>query len=211
LECVVQEIERHVFMTLPPSGILAVDDPRLLGMKLQSALGKAFPDRLQRQIEDLAPNWSMAPVVEALQAMRGVAFVTAVTVVAEVGDSSRFDNPRQLMSNLGLTPSEHSSGAAMRPGGITKAGNALARRVSIEGAWTCRMQARVSRKPYDWLERLPQAVCDVAWKAQVRLCARYRRLAATGKAKVVVTTAVAREMVGFLWAIARQAQAGAAA
>ena len=88
----------------------------------------------------------MAPIVEAFQAMRGVAFVAAVTVVAEVGDFTRFDNPRQVMAYLGLTPSEHSSGTAIRRGGITKAGNALARRVLIEGAWTYRMQARVSRK-----------------------------------------------------------------
>ena len=165
---------------------------------------EARVERLTRQIEDLAPDWSMAPVVEALQAMRGVALIVAVTMVAEVGDFSRFDNPRQLMAYLGLVPSEHSSGATVRRGGITKAGNALARRVLIEGAWTYRMQARVSRKLHDRLEDLPQVVRDIAWKAQVRLCARYRRLAAAGKPKVVVTTAIAREMVGFLWAIARQ-------
>jgi transposase len=113
----------------------------------------------------------------------------AVTVIAEVGDFIRFDNPRQVMAHLGLTPSEHSSGTAIRRGGITKAGNALARRVLIEGAWTYRMQARVSRNLHDRLEGLPQIVRDIAWKAQVRLCARYRRLAATGKPKVVVTTA----------------------
>ena len=145
--------------------------------------------RLTKQIEDLVPTWSMAPIVEAFQAMRGVAFVAAVTVVAEVGDFIRFDNPRQVMAYLGLTPSEHSSGTAIRRGGVTKAGNALARRVLIEGAWTYRMQARVSRKLHDRLEGLPQIVRDIAWKAQVRLCARYRRLAATGKPKVVVTTA----------------------
>ena len=163
-------------------------------------------DRLTRQIEELLPSWSMAPVVAALQAMRGVALVVAVTVVAEVGDFRRFANPRQLMAYLGLVPSEHSSGNTIRRGGITKAGNALARRVLIEGAWTYRMPARVSRKLYDRLEPLSAAVRDIAWKAQVRLCARYRRLAAVGKPKVVVTTAIAREMVGFFWAIARAAQ-----
>lgn len=166
--------------------------------------------RLTKQIAELVPNWSMATVVEALQAMRGVAFIVAVTVVAEVGDFSRFDNPRQLMAYLGLVPSEYSSGATTRRGGITKAGNALARRVLIEGAWTYRMQARISRKLHDRVEGLPQAIRDIAWKAQVRLCARYRRLTAAGKAKVVVTTAIAREMVGFLWAIARQLQLNAA-
>jgi transposase len=161
-------------------------------------------DRLTRQIVELIPQWSMVPVVEALQAMRGVGLIVAVIMVAEVGDFSRFSNPRQLMAYLGLVPSEHSSGAKVRRGGITKAGNALARRVLIEGAWTYRMQARISRKLHDRNEKLPQAIRDIAWKAQLRLCNRYRRLAAAGKAKVVVTTAIAREMVGFLWAIARQ-------
>lgn len=165
-------------------------------------------DRLTRQIEELVPQWSMAPVVAALQAMRGVGFVVAVTVTAEVGDFSRFDNPRQLMAYLGLVPSEHSSGPSVRRGGITKAGNALARRALVEGAWTYRMQARVSRKLHDRLEPLPQVVRDIAWKAQLRLCARYRRLVSLGKPRVVVTTAIAREMVGFLWAIARQVQVG---
>jgi transposase len=137
-------------------------------------------DRLTGQIEELLPNWSMAPVVAALQAMRGIALVVAVTVVAEVGDFRRFANPRQLMAYLGLVPSEHSSGSSVRRGGITKAGNALARRVLIEGAWTYRMSARVSRKIHDRLEPLPTAIRDLAWKAQVRLCARYRRLAAAG-------------------------------
>ena len=167
---------------------------------------EARRDRLTRQINELLPSWSMAPVAIALQAMRGVALVVAVTVVAEVGDFRRFANPRQLMAYLGLVPSEHSSGSSIRRGGITKAGNALARRVLIEGAWTYRMPARVSRKLHDRLEPLPAAIRDIAWKAQIRLCARYRRLAAAGKPKVVVTTAIAREMVGFIWAIAQIAQ-----
>ena len=163
-------------------------------------------DRLTQQIEEVLPSWPMAPVVAALQAMRGVARVVAVTIVAEVGDFRRFANARQLMAYLGLAPSEHSSGSTIRRSGITKAGNALARRVLIEGAWTYRMTARVSRKLHDRLEPLPAAIRDIAWKAQVRLCARYRRLAAAGKPKVVITTAIAREMVGFIWAIARSAQ-----
>ena len=167
---------------------------------------EARRDRLTHQINELLPSWSMAPVAIALQAMRGVALVVAVTVVAEVGDFRRFANPRQLMAYLGLVPSEHSSGSSIRRGGITKAGNALARRVLIEGAWTYRMPARVSRKLHDRLEPLPAAIRDIAWKAQIRLCARYRRLAAAGKPKVVVTTAIAREMVGFIWAIAQIAQ-----
>lgn len=160
-------------------------------------------ERLTQQIKDLAPSWSLWPVVEAVQAMRGVAFIVAVTVVAEVGDFQRFDNPRKLMAYLGLTPSEHSSGSSVRKGGITKAGSGLARRALIEGAWTYRMQARVSRKLHDRIENVPQSVRDIAWKGQLRMCQRYRQLTAAGKAKVVVTTAIAREMAGFIWAIAR--------
>ena len=142
--------------------------------------------RLAEQITALLPNWSLAPVVQALQAMRGVGQIVAVTVAAEVGDFSRFANPRQLMPYLGLVPSERSSGGTVRRGGITKAGNALARRVLIEGAWTYRMQARVSRKLHDRIEQLPSTIRDIAWKAQLRLCGRYRHLIAAGKARVVV-------------------------
>ena len=128
-------------------------------------------DRLTRQIEELMPSWSMAPVAASLQAMRGVALVAAVTVVAEIGDFRRFTNARQLMAYLGLVPSEHSSGSTVRRAGITKAGNALARRVLIEGAWTYRMSARVSRKLHDRLEPLSAAIRDIAWKGRSG-CAR---------------------------------------
>jgi transposase len=164
---------------------------------------EARVERLTGQIAVLLPSWSLAPVVEAIQAMRGVAFIVAVTVVAEVGDFNRFDNPRQLMAYLGLTPSEHSSGASVRRGGITKAGSGLARRALVEGAWSYRMQARVSRKLLDRIEGLPKAVRDIAWKGQLRMCQRYRHLTAAGKPKVVANTAIAREMAGFIWAIAR--------
>ena len=156
--------------------------------------------RLVEQIEQLLERWSMAGVVKAIQATRG-AFINAATIVAEIGDFTRFSNPRQLMAYVGLVPSEHSSGDSVRRGGITKACNSQARRALIEGAWTYRMQARVSRKLHDRLENLPSGIRDIAWKAQVRLCARYHRLAARGKPKVVVTAAIAREMIGFIWAI----------
>jgi transposase len=161
-------------------------------------------DRLTAQIERLLPEWSLAPVVAALQAMRGVAFVTAVTLAAEVGDFGRFGNPRQLMAYFGLVPSEHSSGPKARHGAITKAGSQHARHVLIEGAWTYRLSPRVSPKLQARLEGLPKAVREVAWKAQLRLCSRYRAMIARGKPWNVVTTAIAREMVGFIWAIARQ-------
>ena len=161
---------------------------------------------LDRQLAAIVPNWSMAPVVAAYQAMRGVSFLVAVTFVAEIGDVRRFDNPRQLMSFLGLVPSERSTGEAVRRAGLTLAGNRRARRVLIEGAWTYRYPARVSETLRARLEGLPKSVRDIAWKGQVRLCARYRRLVATGKKTPVVIAAIAREMAAFLWAIAHQVE-----
>jgi len=142
-------------------------------------------DRLTKLVVGTAASWSMAPVVAAYQAMRGVAFMTAVTFVVEVGDVRRFDNPRQLMAYLGLVPSEHSTGERVKRAGITKAGNMRARRVLVEGAWTYRFPARVSPTIQARLEGLPRTVREIAWKGQVRLCARYRKLMAAGKPKVV--------------------------
>lgn len=119
-------------------------------------------ERLTEQIASLMPGWSLAPVVETIQAMRGVAFIVAVIVVAEVGDFGRFDNPRKLMVYLGLTPAEHSSGASIRRGGITKAGGGLARRALMEGAWSNRMQGQVTPKLQARIEALPKAVRDIA-------------------------------------------------
>lgn len=161
-------------------------------------------DRLTAQIAAMLPDWTLAPVVAALQAMRGMALVNAATVIAELGDLSRFTNPRQLMAYLGLVPSEHSSGASVRRGGLTKAGNSAARRLLIEAAWCYRFPARVSRELLLRQEALPKAIRAIAWKAQTRLCARYRRLARSGKPANVVTAAIARELAGFIWAIARQ-------
>jgi transposase len=126
-------------------------------------------ERLTGRIRDLVPCWSMAPVVEALQAMRGVSLIVASALVAEVGDFGRFDNPRQLMAYLGLVPSEHSSGAKRRQGAITKSGSPLARRMLVEGAWTYRLPARVSAQMKPHLAGLPREVREVAWKGQVRL------------------------------------------
>ena len=163
-------------------------------------------ERLTGQVAELVPSWSMAPLVTAYQAMRGVAFLTAVTFAAEIGDVRRFDSPRQLMAYLGLVPSESSTGEKVRRGGITKAGNSRARRVLIEGAWTYRFPARMGRALQERQNGLPKAVCDIAWKAQLRLCGRYRKLAARGKRQGVVTAAIAREMAAFLWAIGREVE-----
>jgi transposase len=163
-------------------------------------------DRLGQQIRELVPEWSLVPVVTALQAMRGIAFPSAVVLAAEVGDFRRFATPRQLMAWLGLVPSEHSSGAKVERGGITKAGNGRARRVLVEGAWSYRFPARITSPIQARLDDVPEAVRAIAWKAQLRLCARFRRLVATGKTANLVTTAVAREMAAFAWAIACQVQ-----
>jgi transposase len=163
-------------------------------------------DRLEAHIEAVLPEWSLASVVQALQALRGVGLVAAATLVAELGDITRFANPRQLMAFLGLVPSEHSSGGTRRQGGITKAGNGAARRMLIEAAWSYRFPARISREQLLRQERLAKPIRDVAWKAQERLCRRYRKLARSGKLPTVITAAVARELAGFIWAIAKQVQ-----
>ena len=160
--------------------------------------------RLEQQLALIAPDWSMAPVVEAYQAMRGVSFLVAATFAAEIGDVRRFDTPRRLMSFLGLVAAERSTGDTIRRKGLTLAGNRRARRALIEAAWTYRYPARVSETLRARLEKLPKPVRDIAWKAQVRLCARYRRLSAAGKKPPVVAPAIAREMAAFLWAIGQK-------
>lgn len=146
----------------------------------------------------------MSPVVTALQAMRGVALITAVCMVAEVGDLTRFTNPRQLMAYLGLVPSEHSSGERRHQGAITKAGNSHVRRMLVESAWAYRLPARVTPIIQKRQEDVPKPVREIAWNAQLRLCARYRRLSSKGKTKQLIVTAVARELAAFMWAIARE-------
>jgi len=160
--------------------------------------------RLEEQLASLVPKWSMAPAVAAYQAMRGVSFLVAVTFAAEIGDVRRFDTPRQLMSFLGLVPAERSTGETVRRTGLTLAGNRRARRVLVEAAWSYRHPARVSETLRVRLEGLPKTIRDIAWKAQVRLCGRYRRLNAAGKKLPVIIAAIAREMAAFLWAIGRQ-------
>jgi transposase len=160
--------------------------------------------RLEQELHEHVPSWRLHPVVEALQALRGVQFTVAVTTVAALGDLTRFDNPRQLMDYLGLTPSESSSGPRRRQGAITKAGNTHARRALVEGVWAYRYPAKVSRHLQLRLETQPKVIQDISWKAQVRLCKRYRKLLARGKHANQVVVAIARELVGFMWAIAKE-------
>ncbi len=159
--------------------------------------------RLEHELHEAVQGWHLYPVVEAIQALRGVELTGAVILMAELGDLTRFDTPRQLMSYLGLTPSEYSSGERRRQGGITKAGNSHARRALVEGAWAYRYPAKVSRHLQLRLEKLPAEVQAIGWKAQVRLCRRYRQLTARGKHVNQVVVAIAREMAAFAWAIAR--------
>lgn len=166
--------------------------------------------RLTDMIQKLMPTWSMAPVVSALQALRGVAPLTAATTIAEIGDMGRFNHPRELMAYLGLVPSEHSSGKTTKRGSITKTGNGHVRRALVEAAHTYCHPARVSKVLLKRNEGLPQSIRDIAWKAQVRLCGKYRRLMAKGKSRNMTVTAVARELSGFMWAIAREVQMPAA-
>jgi transposase len=160
--------------------------------------------RLEEQVAAIVPTWSLAPVVQAYQAMRGASFLVAVTFAAEIGDVRRFETPRQLMSFLGLVPGERSTGDTVRRHGLTLAGNRRARRALIEAAWTYRYPARVSETLRSRLEGVSKPVRDIAWKGQVRLCARYRRLSAAGKKLPIVAAAIAREMAAFLWAIGRE-------
>jgi transposase len=160
--------------------------------------------RLEQELQEQGQAWRLHPVVEALQALRGGQCTVAVTLVADIGDLTRFETPRELMKFLGLIPSEYSTGDHRRQGAITKAGNTHARRALVEGAWAYRYPATVSRHLQLRLEKQPKVIQDISWKAQVRLCKRYRRLGARGNHANVVTVAMARELAGFLGAIAQQ-------
>jgi transposase len=156
---------------------------------------------LEAEMRHAVEGWSLAPVVTGLMALRGVDIITARTVIAELGDISRFDSPRQLMAHLGLVPSEHSSGGRRQRGGITKTGNGHARRVLIEASWCYRLPARKTAHFRRRAEKASETVQAIAWKAQKRLCKRYWYLINKGKRPVEACTAVARELSGFIWAI----------
>ena len=160
-------------------------------------------ERLAKAVEDALPGWKWEPVARALMSLRGVQVLTAMTLVAEVGDFSRFKDPRSLMHFFGLTPSEHSSSDKRVQGGITRCGNAHCRRVLTEAAWHYRLKPKVSETIQKRQEGQSKPVRLIAWKAQERLHKRFHQLSAKKKS-VVAATAVARELVGFVWAIACQ-------
>lgn len=160
--------------------------------------------RLEQALRAQLPDWSLRPIVQALMALRGVQLIAAMTLVAELQDFTRFAHPRQLMAYVGLVTSEHSSGGKRRQGSITKAGNSAARRMLVEVAWQYLHSPRVSPIIARRHDQVPAAITDIAWAAQLRLNAKFKRLLARKLMKTKAVVAVARELVGFVWAIARQ-------
>ena len=159
---------------------------------------------IETQALEAAESWSLQEAFVALQALRGIDQVAALTLLAELGDVSRFRSPRQLMAFVGLVPSEHSSGPRRRQGAITKSGNQHVRRMLVESGWAYRFPARKTARLQRRAEKTSPAVQAMAWTAQKRLCGRYQRLTARGKPTPLAVTAVARELCGFLWAIVKE-------
>lgn len=161
---------------------------------------------IEKQMSVAKDGWDLEPIVDGLMAMRGINLVTAMGLIAELGDLSRFSKATQLMAYLGLVPSEHSSGDKRHQGGITKTGNGHVRRLLIESAWCYRFSARKSREIEQRAQKTSPQVQAIAWKAQKRLNARYRALSERGMSSCKVVTAVARELSGFIWALVQQAR-----
>jgi len=162
-------------------------------------------ERYEAQLPRVVAGWRWEPVVKALMSLRGLALLTAATLVAELGDLRRFPTARQLMGYLGLVPSEDSTGDQRHQGGITKMGNAIARRALIEAAWNYRVPARLSRELLKRQEGLSKEVKYLSWAAQTRLHHRYKHLTAVRhKKSQVAAAALGRELSGFVWAIGQQ-------
>ncbi|MFL5279113.1 MAG: IS110 family transposase [Myxococcales bacterium] len=168
-------------------------------------------ERLTRSIVELVESWSLRPVVVALQALRGISVISAVTLAAEVGDFARFGTAPEFMSYTGLVPSEHSSGEGRRQGRITRCGNRHVRRTLVEAAWAYHWRPKMSPAIRKRAEQATGDVQRIAWRAQCRLCSRYRRLTTAGKQTNKVIVAIARELAGFVWAIARGVELASAA
>jgi transposase len=162
--------------------------------------------RLEQAMRDTLPDWTLRPLVEALMSMRGVQLIAAMTLVAELQDFTRFESPRKLMAYVGLVPSEYSSGPKRRQGCITKAGNSAARRMLVEIAWHYQHGPRVTPIIATRQDQLPKSITDIAWAAQLRLHAKFKRLMARRLMKTKAVVAVARELAGFVWAIGCEVQ-----
>jgi len=164
-------------------------------------------ERITAALREQVQHWRFRPVVNALMCFKGIDFIAAVIIVAELGDLHRFEHPRRLMAYLGLVPSEYSSGTARTQGSITKTGNTHVRRILVESAWCYRYSARLSRPVAERQLQQPKLVRDIAWRAQLRLCSRYRRLCGRGLHSNKICVAVARELAAFIWEAARHVQA----
>src|ERR1700692_769738 len=165
-------------------------------------LGEQRRDRVDGYLRAQIPSWSMFPLVQNLSALRGLDTIASAGLAAAIGDPSRFASAPDFMAYLGLVPSEHSSGPKRRIGAITKAGDVHARTLLIEAAHSYRFPARIARRKLAAVDAVPEAVREIAWKAQTRLCQRYRHMMAKGKPTPVIVTAIARELAGFVWSIA---------
>jgi transposase len=166
-------------------------------------------ERLEQAIVEAVKLASpqMQEVIRGLQALRGIAGISAVTIAAELGNITRFESARQLMGYSGTAPSENSSGKRQQRGSITKTGNAHLRRIAIEAAWSYRLRPAIGPGLRKRQQDVPEEIKEMAWKAQIRLCKRYARLAAAGKDQRKIVTAVGRELLGFIWAIGVKAEA----
>jgi len=187
---------------------VSVDDPNhrivLTEYRLAVQVAAERVARIETAIRQAFETWRFKPVVQALMSLRSIDFLTAMVIVAEIGDLRRFEHPRQLMSYLGLVPSEFSSGNSHQRGALTKTGNSRVRRMLVEAAWNYRHTARMSRQIEARQAGVPTSVIEIAWKAQVRLCHRYRKLRYRGLHANKTCVAVARELVGFIWDIGRK-------
>ena len=185
---------------------LEYGEQRLVFEEMQLAMrqGQERLERLEQAIRTAVPDWSLAKLVTALMAMRGIDLISAAGFLAEIGDLSRFRTASELMAYLGLVPSEDSTGDTIKRGPITKAGNRRARRILVESSWSYQHPPRVGKEKQEKVAAAPRAVREIAWKAQCRLSGRYRALIRRGKLKTVAVTAVARELAGFIWAISRE-------
>jgi transposase len=160
-------------------------------------------ERLERELESLAPSWTGYLLAQALLAFRGIQKTVAYTLVAETGDFARFAHPSRFMAWLGLVPGEHSSGPSRRQGAITRCGNRWARTLLVEAAWAYRYHPKVSAIIERRAQNIDPQIRNLAWKAQLRLTQKFRRMTARGKHSNVVVTAIARELAGFIWDAAR--------
>lgn len=170
---------------------------------------KERENQIRHQIQLLVPDWKMLPLFNALCVLRGIDTIVAATLLSLTGDLRRFATPQHLMAYIGLVPSEHSSGQSVVRGKLTKAGNSDVRRLLMQSAWCYRFPPRVAKNDFKEYNQAEKSIRDIAWKAQVRLGTRYRRMVSRGKHMLVVNAAIARELLAFIWEMAQVVPLGA--